>query len=94
MSYDDRNGCCPDMSVTARQMVPLVDLMENTERVGLAIVSMAMQIEKNLFGGGDTETEKTPPVMCFEDALIQHRSTLEIASNTLARVCERLGVRG
>jgi hypothetical protein len=93
MSYDDRKGCCPDMPARERPMVQLVDLMEETNRCGMAILAMAMQIERNLFGDSEAVEEKNPAPTCLEHALNQHRSTLERAANTLGRVCARLGVR-
>lgn len=73
---------------------PLVELMGRTKEVGFAVLRMAEEIEKNLFGDGTVREEKNPPVMCHRDALEQHHYTLCDAANALNRICSKLGVTG
>lgn len=91
-------GCCDPKEMRGTVLPekplaePLVDLMNETNEVGLAILAMAEKIEGNLFGEGNSREGANPSPTCFRHALDNHRSTLVLAADALCRICNQLGV--
>lgn len=73
---------------------PLVQLMGETQCVGLDIVNMSEKIRSNLFGSSNAPAceRKGDPPMCHTEALAQHRGNLIQAAEALAIICSLLGV--
>lgn len=100
MSYArniEATACCDPKELRGcegPEKEPLVELMNGTKDVGLAIAGMAERIEANLFGRSNSphpEAKEASP-MCHWEALEQHRRTLCDAADTLSRICVMLGI--
>lgn len=91
MSYNNEMKCtCAPEPI--HPPVPLTELMNDTKEAGLAILAMAEKIEGNLFGEGNGREGVNASPTCFRHALDNHRSTLILAADALARICNQLGV--